>query len=66
MANSPAATAYPKCKFIRAKTLGIKCHQVRDPASLLERVARKGRPARLLWVQHVPRVRFHDAALADS
>jgi DNA topoisomerase-1 len=35
-------TAYPKCKFIRSKTLGIKCPKC-DTGELVERVARKGK-----------------------
>jgi DNA topoisomerase I len=35
-------TAYPKCKFIRAKTMGIKCPKC-ETGELTERVARKGR-----------------------
>jgi len=42
MANSSVATAYPKCKFIRSKTLGIKCLKC-DTGELVERVAKKGR-----------------------
>ena len=57
-------TAYPKCKFIRAKTLGIKCPQC-ETGELMERVAKKGTPARLLRLQQISRMRFHDAALAD-
>jgi DNA topoisomerase-1 len=35
-------SAYPKCKFIRAKTLGIPCPKC-GTGELLERMARKGR-----------------------
>ncbi len=35
-------TAYPKCKFIRSKTLGIKCPKC-EVGELTERVAKKGK-----------------------
>ena len=48
-------TAYPKCKFIRAKTLGIKCPKC-ETGELTERVARKGRRRVILRMQQISRI----------
>jgi ssDNA-binding Zn-finger/Zn-ribbon topoisomerase 1 len=46
-------TAYPKCKFIRSKTLGIKCPKC-ETGELTERVARKGRGAFSTGATNIP------------
>ena len=48
-------TAYPKCKFIRAKTLGIKCPKC-ETGELTERVARKGGRRVFLRMQQISRI----------
>ncbi len=57
---------YPKCKYTRPITLGIKCPKCNE-GEFVRRGTAKGRGARahFLWLQPLSRLRFHDPARAD-
>ncbi len=66
-ANSSAAQEYPKCKYTRPITLGIKCPKCNEGEFVRRGTAKgRGRGANFLRLHPLSRLRFHDARTSRS